>query len=128
MFHIRTLLFLEQSTTDQAFPGVSAVSPLRGSRILHSLSTLDNYQPVQLSTPVSKMRLEDLLIAIAYFSIPVQMVVSISFYPRLTSMPPRLLGLLILFALFIFSCGMGHVMRCMGITDGTVFALSLIHI
>lgn len=68
------------------------------------------------------MRVEDLLIALAYFSIPIQLVVSISFYPRLKSMPSRVLGLVILFALFIFFCGLSHVLRCFGSTDGPSFA------
>ena len=65
----------------------------------------------------NSMRVEDLLIAIAYFSIPVQIVISISCYPRLAQMPLRIVGLLILFALFIFLCGTGHVLKCMDYTS-----------
>jgi len=67
------------------------------------------------------MRMFDLIIAIAYFSIPIQLLASLYRYPRLTSMPRRIFVLLVLFALFIFLCGAGHLMRCLGRTDDTVF-------
>jgi hypothetical protein len=53
------------------------------------------------------LRIDDLIIVIAYFSIPVQIVYSLWLYPRLASMSVRVLILVILFALFIFLCGAG---------------------
>ncbi|CAB9517619.1 Hybrid signal transduction histidine kinase J [Seminavis robusta] len=69
------------------------------------------------------MRLDDAIISIAYFSIPVQLVFSLYRYPRLASMPLRILILCILFALFIFLCGAGHLMRCMDHAYGTSFLI-----
>ena len=67
------------------------------------------------------MRIEDLIISIAYFSIPLQLVASLTFYPRLMSMPPPILALFILFALFILCCGTGHVLRCVNMADTPAF-------
>lgn len=67
------------------------------------------------------MRIDDLIITIAYFSIPVQLLVSLYHYPRLAAMPWTISVLCILFALFIFLCGGGHLLRCLGKTDGLVF-------
>jgi MFS superfamily sulfate permease-like transporter len=69
------------------------------------------------------MRVDDLIISIAYFSIPVQIVVSLYHYPRLASMPPQIFLLSVLFALFIFCCGAGHLMRCLGQTDTVGFSV-----
>jgi signal transduction histidine kinase len=63
------------------------------------------------------MRTDDLIITIAYFSIPVQLLVSLFHYPRLAAMPLKIVLLLVLFALFIFLCGAGHLMRSIGMTD-----------
>ena len=59
----------------------------------------------------------DLLITVAYFSIPVQMVVSLSLYPRLHNMPLTIRVLIVLFALFIFLCGAGHLLHTIGMGD-----------
>ena len=67
------------------------------------------------------MRIEDLIISVAYFSIPLQLLASLSFYPRLMQMPPPILGVFILFALFILCCGTGHVLRCVNMMDTKVF-------
>eukprot|EP00977_Amphora_coffeiformis_P009360 scaffold2149_cov172-Amphora_coffeaeformis.AAC.2 len=42
-------------------------------------------------------------------------------YPRLSAMPPHILVLLVLFALFIFFCGAGHMMRCLEMTNTHTF-------
>eukprot|EP00121_Abeoforma_whisleri_P009134 Awhi_evm1s8392 len=63
----------------------------------------------------------DLIITVAYFSIPLQIVASLINYPRLSNMPIRLLVLLILFALFIFLCGFGHLLRCMHMNNSMYF-------
>jgi len=57
---------------------------------------------------------DDLLIAVAYFSIPLQIVASLVKYPHLAMMPISLLILAVLFALFILCCGVGHLLRCLG--------------
>lgn len=69
------------------------------------------------------MRPDDFVITVAYFSIPIQILASLWKYPRLASMPISILCLLILFALFIFLCGAGHLLRCMDQTQGTSFAI-----
>lgn len=64
------------------------------------------------------MRIDDLIITVAYFSIPVQLLASLCRYPRLAgAMPLKIVGLLVLFALFIFFCGVGHLFRCIGWSD-----------
>jgi hypothetical protein len=57
--------------------------------------------------------LPNLIIAVAYFSIPLQLLASLWQYPRLAAMPYKILVLLVLFALFIFLCGTGHLLRCL---------------
>jgi signal transduction histidine kinase len=65
--------------------------------------------------------LPNLIIAVAYFSIPLQLLASLWQYPRLAAMPYKILVLLVLFALFIFLCGTGHLMRSLGKADTDVF-------
>jgi len=65
--------------------------------------------------------MDDLIITIAYFSIPIQLVVSLYHYPRLAHMPMRILILCVLFALFIFLCGAGHLSRCLGYAGTSAF-------
>jgi uncharacterized membrane protein len=67
------------------------------------------------------MRIDDLIIAISYFSIPLQLVASLSFYPRLWQMPPQILFVVILFALFVLCCGVGHLLRCIEYTNEQVY-------
>ena len=68
----------------------------------------------------------DLLITVAYFSIPLQLVVAVVRYPHLgrkaATVRPALI-LVILFALFIFLCGTGHLLRCLHLGDTTLFAV-----
>jgi hypothetical protein len=64
--------------------------------------------------------LPDLIIVVAYFSIPLQLL-SLWHYPRLAAMPYKILVLLVLFALFIFLCGTGHLLRCLGKADTDFF-------
>lgn len=64
----------------------------------------------------------DFFITIAYFSIPLQILVALCKFPRLTRQATkRVVILLILFALFIFLCGAGHLIRCIGLGDTTLF-------
>jgi len=67
------------------------------------------------------VRFDDLIITLAYFSIPLQIVIALLNYPRLQSMSWKILLLTVLFALFIFLCGTGHLFRCMGYTHGLAF-------
>jgi len=67
------------------------------------------------------MRADDLIITVAYFSIPIQILVSLYQYPRLQVMPLSLLVLAVLFSLFIFLCGAGHLLRCMHYHDTTAY-------
>lgn len=69
------------------------------------------------------MNVSDLIITIAYFSIPVQILFSLWQYPRLSRMPSKIFILAILFALFIFMCGAGHLLRCLDRTDSDAFAM-----
>ena len=64
-----------------------------------------------------------LIITIAYFSIPLQIVYSLCLYPRLHAMPLKIFVLVILFALFVFLCGAGHLMRCLGAAHTDGFAI-----
>lgn len=64
----------------------------------------------------------DLLIAVSYFSIPLQIVLSLYKYPRLHSMPTKMLVLAVLFTLFIFSCGIGHLLRFLQLQEEVIFA------
>ncbi|GAX13824.1 hypothetical protein FisN_30Lh122 [Fistulifera solaris] len=61
------------------------------------------------------MRHDDLLITLAYFSIPIQILISLYYYPLLNATPIRFLALFVLFALFILLCGIGHLFRALGI-------------
>jgi hypothetical protein len=61
----------------------------------------------------------DLIIFLAYFSIPVQILFALYKYPRVASMPKSIYLMLVLFALFIFCCGTGHLLRCLDL-QGTV--------
>jgi signal transduction histidine kinase/CheY-like chemotaxis protein len=61
------------------------------------------------------MRHDDLLITLAYFSIPIQILISLYYYPLLNATPIRFLALIVLFALFILLCGVGHLLRALGI-------------
>ena len=70
------------------------------------------------------MRIDDLIISISYFSIPIQLVISLYRYPRLTKMPNKIVALLILFALFVFFCGVGHALKCLDKTDTVLFAVT----
>lgn len=63
----------------------------------------------------------DFIIAVAYFSIPIQILASLWKYPRLAIMPPKIVVLVVLFALFIFLCGAGHLMRCLGQSGSQAF-------
>ena len=69
------------------------------------------------------MNVSDLIITIAYFSIPVQILFSLWQYPRLSRMPTKIFILVILFALFIFMCGAGHLLRCLDRTDSDAFVM-----
>ncbi|GAX13825.1 hypothetical protein FisN_30Lh123 [Fistulifera solaris] len=60
------------------------------------------------------MRHDDLLITLAYFSIPIQLLISLYYYPLLKVTPKRFLALIVLFALFIMLCGVGHLLRAFG--------------
>lgn len=55
----------------------------------------------------------DLVITVAYFSIPFQILVSLWKSPPHREIPIRLVVTLVLFAFFIFLCGTGHLMRYM---------------
>jgi signal transduction histidine kinase/ActR/RegA family two-component response regulator len=65
--------------------------------------------------------LPDLIITVAYFSIPVQLLVSMWQYPRLAAMPYKIVIFFVLFALSIFLCGLGHLLRCLGKADTFFF-------
>ncbi|KAG7338089.1 PAS domain containing protein [Nitzschia inconspicua] len=67
------------------------------------------------------MRTDDFIVTIAYFSIPIQILVSLYRYPRLHSMPWTILVLVILFALFVFLCGAGHLLKCLGMGETKAF-------
>lgn len=64
------------------------------------------------------IRIDDVIITIAYVWIPVQIVVAFARYPRLTSMPPRFFGLAVLVGLFFILCGTGHFLRALGYHQG----------
>jgi signal transduction histidine kinase/CheY-like chemotaxis protein len=70
---------------------------------------------------IMTIALPDLIIAVAYFSIPVQLLASLWQYPQLAAMPYKIVVLLVLFALFIFLCGNGHLLRCLGKADTDIF-------
>ncbi|KAL3810520.1 hypothetical protein ACHAXA_001872, partial [Cyclostephanos tholiformis] len=62
------------------------------------------------------------IITISYFSIPVQILVGLWKFPRVTRRATKqVVILLVLFALFIFLCGAGHLLRCLGRIDTNFF-------
>jgi signal transduction histidine kinase/CheY-like chemotaxis protein len=67
------------------------------------------------------MGFPDLIICVAYFSIPVQILVALWQDPRLASMPRAYSLLLVLFAFFIFLCGAGHLLRYMEMVHTKTF-------
>jgi len=69
------------------------------------------------------MDVADLIITIAYFSIPLQIVWSLTRHPALTRKVASnsVILLLVLFALFIFCCGLGHLIRCLGWSETRLF-------
>ena len=67
------------------------------------------------------LSIADLVITVAYFSIPIQILASLWKYPRMANMPAKIVLLLILFALFIFLCGAGHLLRCLERTSTYMF-------
>lgn len=67
------------------------------------------------------LNISDLVITIAYFSIPIQILVALCKFPRVTKRATkRVVILLVLFAFFIFLCGAGHLIRCVGSVDSTI--------
>ena len=72
---------------------------------------------------LTMMDVADLIITIAYFSIPLQIVWSLARHPALTRKVASnsAILLLVLFALFIFCCGVGHLVRCLGLSDTRLF-------
>lgn len=63
----------------------------------------------------------DLIITISYFSIPMQILVGLWKFPRVTRRATkRVVILLVLFAFFIFLCGAGHLIRCLGHIDTVI--------
>ncbi|KAL3778404.1 hypothetical protein HJC23_012117 [Cyclotella cryptica] len=69
-----------------------------------------------------EVSIPDLLITVAYFSIPIQILIALCKFPRLTRRATtRVVVLLVLFALFIFCCGAGHLIRCLDWTDTTLY-------
>ena len=70
------------------------------------------------------LNVSDLIITISYFSIPIQILVGLCKYPRVTRRATkRVVILLVLFALFIFLCGAGHLIRCIGRVDTTMHCI-----
>jgi hypothetical protein len=67
---------------------------------------------ISLNFEFATMKIDDLIIAVSYFSIPLQLVASLAFYPRLWQMPPQILFVVVLFALFVLCCGFGHLLKC----------------
>jgi hypothetical protein len=68
------------------------------------------------------MKWPDLVITLAYFSIPVQIVIGLVKFPRVTRRATtKVVVLLILFALFIFLCGAGHLLRYIEMADTPLF-------
>jgi hypothetical protein len=63
----------------------------------------------------------DLVITVAYFSIPLQILISLWKSPPERKIPMKLIVTLILFAFFIFLCGTGHFMRYMGLGHTRAF-------
>lgn len=69
------------------------------------------------------MKIDDLIIAVSYFSIPLQLVASLAFYPRLWQMPNQILGVIILFAMFVLCCGVGHLLKCINYENEQVYVV-----
>jgi hypothetical protein len=70
------------------------------------------------------MRVDDLIIAASYFTIPVSVAFSLGKFSRLhfLSMLPRTFLLLgVLFALFVLLCGIGHLLRALEMHATTAF-------
>ena len=63
----------------------------------------------------------DLVITVAYFSIPFQILISLWKSPPHRKIPIKLVVTLVLFAFFIFLCGTGHLMRYMDKGHTTAF-------
>ena len=74
-----------------------------------------------MSEENTSMKIPDLIITIAYFSIPIQILASLYHYPSLAKMPLKVTVLLILFAFFIFLCGAGHFLKCLNKVDSELF-------
>jgi signal transduction histidine kinase len=70
---------------------------------------------------IRMIALPDLIITVAYFSIPAQLLVSLWRYPRLAAMPYKIIVFFVLFALSIFFCGLGHLLRYLGKADTYFF-------
>lgn len=63
----------------------------------------------------------DLIITMAYFSIPFQILISLWKSPPDRKIPTKLVVTLVLFAFFIFLCGTGHLMRYLDLGHTTAF-------
>ena len=79
-------------------------SPL--SIYCHSLSSTTS-----TTITMNLINICDLIITVAYFSIPLQILVSLWKSPANRKIPMKLVVTLVLFAAFIFLCGTGHLMR-----------------
>jgi signal transduction histidine kinase/CheY-like chemotaxis protein len=78
---------------------------------------VDGMMMVPSPTPLS-----DLLITVAYFSIPFQILFSLYRFPFLKAMPLHIVLLLVLFAFFIFLCGAGHLLHHLQMQHTPLFA------
>lgn len=63
----------------------------------------------------------DIVVAIAYYIVPVELLAMLMFYPHLARMPRLIFGMVILFAVFTFSCGTMHLLRGIGKMDTVQF-------
>ncbi|KAL7478292.1 hypothetical protein ACHAW6_004061 [Cyclotella cf. meneghiniana] len=90
---------------------------------LHASISFTSYAfPHCYDANTMEISIPDLLITVAYFSIPVQILVALFKFPRLARRASmRVVILLVLFALFIFCCGAGHLIRSLGWSDTTLF-------
>jgi signal transduction histidine kinase len=68
--------------------------------------------------------INDLIIVAAYFSIPLQLSVLLYRFIHLSSLPKRVVVVGILFVLFILLCGVGHLLRCLGYGDSSVYVVN----
>ena len=71
---------------------------------------------LSLQQVIGKMRIDDLLISLSYFSIPVQLAFALYNYNGMDGtrkIPFRLVILLVLFIFFILLCGCGHMLRAL---------------